>query len=115
MFGEGLLVEVTYIRSDRGDTPPLCKIEKSERGRRGLPKTCHRILEDVITVRSTIVDRVITLFFLFFWKKKINSNFPVGPVVKTPCLHCRRHGFNSWWGKLSIMIPHDDSCGQKIK
>ena len=64
MFGEGLLVEVTYIRSDRGDAPPLCKIEKSERGRWGLP--CHRILKDVITVRSTIADRVITLFFLFF-------------------------------------------------
>ena len=30
---------------------------------------------------------------LYLW------DFPGGPVVKTPCFHCRGHGFNPWSGK----------------
>ena len=26
------------------------------------------------------------------------GDFPGGPVVKVPCFHCRRHGFNPWLG-----------------
>ena len=25
-------------------------------------------------------------------------DFPGGPVVKAPCFHYGRHGFNPWWG-----------------
>ena len=33
-------------------------------------------------------------------KENINTGreFPDGPVVKTPCFHCRGHGFDSWSG-----------------
>ena len=31
------------------------------------------------------------------------GDFPGGPVVRTPCFHCRRHGFNPWWGHSSHM------------
>ena len=35
-------------------------------------------------------------------KKTTNNkcwwDFPGGPVVKTPCFHCRGHGFNPWSG-----------------
>ena len=27
------------------------------------------------------------------------EDFPGGPVVKTPCSHCRRPGFHPWSGK----------------
>ena len=27
------------------------------------------------------------------------QDFPGGPVVKTPCFHCRGHGFDPWLGK----------------
>ena len=40
------------------------------------------------------------------WKielKKENWDFPCGPVVKTPHLQCRGHGFNPCWG---TEIPH---------
>ena len=26
------------------------------------------------------------------------GGFPGGPVVKTPCVHCRGHGFYPWSG-----------------
>ena len=26
------------------------------------------------------------------------GEFPGGPVVKTPCFHCRGHGFDHWLG-----------------
>ena len=29
-------------------------------------------------------------------KKKINQDFPGGPVFKTPCFQHRGHGFNPW-------------------
>ena len=28
--------------------------------------------------------------------------FPGGPVVKTPCFHCRGHRFNPWWGNQDL-------------
>ena len=28
--------------------------------------------------------------------RKKSSDFPGGPVVKTPCFHCRGHGFDPW-------------------
>ena len=30
-------------------------------------------------------------------------NFPGTPVAKTPCFHCRGHGFDPSWG---TKIPH---------
>ena len=31
--------------------------------------------------------------------KSVFGDFPGGPVVQTPCFHCRGHGFDSWSGK----------------
>ena len=31
-------------------------------------------------------------------KSKILRDFPGGPVVKIPGFHCRKCGFNPWWG-----------------
>ena len=25
-------------------------------------------------------------------------DFPGGPMVRTPCFHCRGQGFHPWWG-----------------
>ena len=41
-------------------------------------------------------------------KKCSTGNFPGGPVVKTPCFHCRRLGFIS-----GTKIPHAAWHGQK--
>ena len=30
--------------------------------------------------------------------KQKDWEFPDGPVVRTPCFHCRGHGFNPWLG-----------------
>ena len=43
-------------------------------------------------------------------RKKINRDFPGGPVVKTLCFQCQGHGFDPWLG-----IPHAMQHGQKIK
>ena len=32
-------------------------------------------------------------------KKGLHWDFPGSPVVKTPCFHCRKHGFHPWLGK----------------
>ena len=32
------------------------------------------------------------------------EDFPGGPGVKTPCFHCRGHGFDPWTGKF--LMPH---------
>jgi hypothetical protein len=32
-------------------------------------------------------------------KEKSSEDFPGGPVVKTPELHCRENGFNPWLGR----------------
>ena len=39
-------------------------------------------------------------------------DFPAGPVVKTPCLHCRGQGSIPGRG---AKIPHAAECDQKIK
>ena len=46
---------------------------------------------------------------------KINKcwDFPGGPVVKTPCFHCRGHGFDPWLGK--IPMPHGVTGKKKKK
>ena len=33
---------------------------------------------------------------IIFGHKGLLGNFPGSPAVKTPSLHCRRHGFNPW-------------------
>ena len=38
--------------------------------------------------------------------------FPGGSVVKTPCFHCRGHGFNPWSG---TKIPHATAWLKKKK
>ena len=48
------------------------------------------------------------------FKTHISWNFPGGPVVKTPCFHCRGLGFYSWLGNYN-KIPHSSQCGQKGK
>ena len=30
--------------------------------------------------------------------KMLSRDFPGGPVVKTPCFHCRGHWFDPWLG-----------------
>ena len=35
--------------------------------------------------------------------KTQNRDFPGGPVVKTPCFHCREHGFNLRSGKFHML------------
>ena len=39
-------------------------------------------------------------FFSLYWQdfKRLVTDFPGGPVVKTPCFHCRGHGFDPWLG-----------------
>ena len=45
-------------------------------------------------------------FLHIFWTKEVDSfaqgclprDFPGGPVVRTPCFHCRGHGFHPWSG-----------------
>ena len=46
---------------------------------------------------------------------KINKcwDFPGGPVVKTPCFHCRGHRFDPWLGK--IPMPHGVTGKKKKK
>ena len=48
-----------------------------------------------------------------YQKTEINKcwDFPGDPGVKTPCFHCRGHGFDPWLGK----IPHASWSGQKKK
>ena len=36
----------------------------------------------------------LNIFDLMFYHR----DFPGGPLVKTPCFHCRGHGFNPWLG-----------------
>ena len=50
--------------------------------------------------------RIIWRVFLkcWFW------DFPGGPVVKTPCFHCRGHGFNPLFRELRSHMR----CGQKL-
>ena len=43
-------------------------------------------------------------------KKKLGKDFLSGLVVKTPCFHCRGHGFDPWPGKF-----HMPGSGQKRK
>ena len=38
-----------------------------------------------------------------------SQDFPGGPVIKTPCFHCRGMGLISGWG---TKIPHAVPCGQ---
>ena len=45
------------------------------------------------------------------YRSSLFSDFPGGPVVKTPCFQCRGHMFNLWSGK----IPHAAWCSQKKK
>ena len=45
-------------------------------------------------------------------KKKETREFPGGPVVRTPCSHCRGPRFNSWLGNLE---PTSPVVGQKKK
>ena len=53
------------------------------------------------------------------WKsERRQRDFPGGPVVKTPCFHCRRHGFDLSFGLIpgwGTKIPHAASQGQKKK
>ena len=35
-------------------------------------------------------------------------DFPGGPGVKTPCLHCKGHGLNPWLGKVKVKVAQ--SC-----
>ena len=35
---------------------------------------------------------------LIFWEKDEPWEFAAGPVVRTPCFHCRGPGFNPWLG-----------------
>ena len=32
-----------------------------------------------------------------------HQDFPGGSVVKTPCFHCRGHGFNPWSGNFRML------------
>ena len=34
------------------------------------------------------------------WEKILGMGILRGPVVRTPCFHCRRLGFDPWWGNL---------------
>lgn len=34
------------------------------------------------------------------WEKILGMGILRGPVVHTPCFHCRRLGFDPWWGNL---------------
>ena len=36
--------------------------------------------------------------FLFNQGGNLPGNFRGGSVDRTPCFHCRRHGFNLWLG-----------------
>ena len=44
-------------------------------------------------------------------KKRSCGDSPGGPVVKTPCLQSRGHGFDSWWGKLRFHVLRDTTSG----
>ena len=39
--------------------------------------------------------------------EKAFGDFPGGPVVKTPCSQCWRHGFNPWSSEVGSNMP----CG----
>ena len=45
----------------------------------------------------------VFLFLCGTPSKPFSRDFPGHPVVKTPCFHCRGHGFDPW---LGIMILH---------
>ena len=40
-------------------------------------------------------------------------DFPGGPVVRTPCFHCRGHGFDPWNPGSGTKIPQATWYGQK--
>ena len=42
---------------------------------------------------------------------KLLWEFPGGPVVRTPCFHCRGHRFDPWSGNLRSCMP----CGAAKK
>ena len=44
--------------------------------------------------------------------KKSGWEFPGGPVVRTPCFHCRGPGFDPWSGNED---PTSCAAGQKKK
>ena len=51
---------------------------------------------------NTLVEHILTLiFFVYLFTvsfKEEATDFPGGPVVKTPCFHCGGHGFDPWLG-----------------
>ena len=46
-------------------------------------------------------------------KKEMARDFPGGPVLKTPCFHCRGHGLDPWSRELRSHMPH--SAAKKKK
>ena len=63
---------------------------------------CFKLLS-LDTICYTVVEHTQILIkkqnILLVWiKKNKTQDFPGSPVVKTPCLHCREHGFNPWLG-----------------
>ena len=38
---------------------------------------------------------------LIYMLKRWLKDFLGGPMVKTPCFHCRVHGFNPWLGNMA--------------
>ena len=42
-------------------------------------------------------------------------DFPDGSVVKTPCFHCRRHGFNPWSGNQDATWHSQNKIKKKKK
>lgn len=45
----------------------------------------------------------------------MRKGLPGGPVVKTPCLQCRRRGFHPWVGELRLYTPCGSANGQERK
>ena len=53
------------------------------------------------------------LFLSPSYSNYMDMDFLAGPVVKTPCFHCRRHRFNPWLGKFHM--PFSVAKNSKIK
>ena len=49
-------------------------------------------------ITNTHCHEVAAMIIISLQSENNGTDLPGGPVVRTPCFHCRGHGFNSWSG-----------------